>query len=71
MAAYADTRTCMLKSGCVPLLLPLLLEMHIDITVCASRALCKLCVDKEFFESCDVEQTVGVLLQALQLHPDR
>jgi hypothetical protein len=61
----------LLQSGIAPLLLPLLLVMHVDVTMCAARALCKLCVDKEFFESCDVKATVNALLQTLQLHPDR
>jgi hypothetical protein len=45
--------------------------MHSDVPMCAARALCKLCVDKDFFESCDVKETVSVLVQTLQLHPDR
>jgi hypothetical protein len=49
----------------------LLLAVQVDVTMCAARALCKLCVDKEFFEWCNVKEIVGVLLQALQLHPDR
>ena len=61
----------MLQSGIVPLLLPLLLVTHVDVTMCSARALCKLCVDKEFFDSCDVKEAVFVLLQSLQLHPDR
>ena len=61
----------MLQHNLVPLLLPLLLVMHADVPMCAARALCKLCVDKDFFESCNVKETVGVLVQTLQLHPDR
>ena len=71
LAAYAETRTVVLQCGIVPLLLPLLLVTHVDVTMCAARALCKLCVDRDFFDSCNVKEAVCVLLQSLQLHPDR